>query len=409
MWYEEKKLTIFRNLKAPFKFFFKLICTMFFLFASFCSCSRYAILFAGSKNFFNYRHQADIFSVYNQLLLRGYSAKDIQLFAYDDIATDPENPYHGQIFHTLEHKENVYPGSSAIDVKGDKIDPKSFYDAITSLPTTSEDYVFIFYNDHGGDGTLGTPTGENIYGYSLSEVFDQVSSQKVYKKCLFLIEACFAGSIGKVIKAENVATITAGNDRELTHAAVWDTELGVWLTNEFTNAFINVIDESPEISVGELYEKLATLTEQSHASFYGDDTIKNEKLSNFIGSPNKKILRNSQFVSKETVTQRKASEMTLLFLSQHHQKPSVRARAKIEILRRKAQTEKLEATLDLIVKYIDPKNYEKIMNGIKSEVSQNYFEILNLFVMKFGEINPDDYPRFTVLKNLLLIILRMKL
>ena len=56
--------------------------------------------------------------------------------------------------------------------------------------------------------------------------------------------------------------------------------------------------------------------------------------------------------------------------------------------------------MDSLVKYIDPKNYEKIMNGTKSEISQNYFDILNLFVDKFGEINPDDYVRFTVIKEL---------
>lgn len=372
---------------------------MFLLLACFSSCSRYAVLFAGSKEFYNYRHQADMYTIYNQLLNRGFTPKNIKLFAYDDIAANEENPYQGQIFHTLEHKNNVYPGTSAIDVKGDDITPGSFYNVITSLPTSSEDYVLIFYNDHGGYGTLGTPNKENIYADQLSKSFDQASSSNLYKQCLFLIEACFSGSIGKVITASNTATITASNDNELSHAAVWDSEIGCWLTNEFTNSFISVIDESPQILVGELYDQLAKLTDQSHVSYYGDENIKKVPLSNFIGLPNRKISHNLHITSKQTVSQRKASEMSLEFLA-HHEKPSVRAKAKLEILRRKAQTEKLEVVLDMIVKFIDPKNYDRIMNDTTAKLSQNYFDVLKIFQKKFGEVNPDDYGRFSVFKEL---------
>ena len=77
---------------------------MFLLLACFSSCSRYAVLFAGSKEFYNYRHQADMYTIYNQLLLRGFTASNIELYAYDDVVNNEENPYPGQVFHTLELK-----------------------------------------------------------------------------------------------------------------------------------------------------------------------------------------------------------------------------------------------------------------------------------------------------------------
>ena len=61
---------------------------------------------------------------------------------------------------------------------------------------------------------------------------------------------------------------------------------------------------------------------------------------------------------------------------------------------------KLDTVLDSLVKFVDPRNYDKIMNEMDTKVTENYFDLLNLFVNKFGQINPDDYGKFKVLKNL---------
>lgn len=91
------------------------------------------------------------------------------------------------------------------------------------------------------------------------------------------------------------------------------------LTNEFTNSFISIIDETPDIQVGGLYDQLVTLVTQSHATYYGDETIKTVEISNFFGLPNKKMTLNSRAASKETISQREASEMALQFLTHHKQ------------------------------------------------------------------------------------------
>ena len=72
----------------------------------------------------------------------------------------------------------------------------------------------------------------------------------------------------------------------------------------------------------------------------------------------------------------------------------------MQMLRNKALSEKLEAVLDLLVKYVDPKNYDKIMNDTTSKITKNYFQVLKVFTQRFGEINPDDFGRLNVLKAL---------
>ena len=51
-----------------------------------------------------------------------------------------------------------------------------------------------------------------------------------------------------------MAIITAANEEESSYAATYDEELGSFLSDEFSNAFISLIDENPSISIGELFQ-----------------------------------------------------------------------------------------------------------------------------------------------------------
>ncbi|KAK8838522.1 hypothetical protein M9Y10_033150 [Tritrichomonas musculus] len=372
---------------------------MFLYLLGFASCAQYAFLYAGSSYFYNYRHQADIFTIYNQLLARGFTTSNIALYAYDDIATDFDNPFKGQVFHTVDHKTNVYPGSDAINVKKQGVTDQAFYDAITNLPTTNNDYVFIYYDNHGGPGILGTPNGYEINADKLAEAFNTASSSNLYKQCLFLIEACYSGSVAEVFTAPNLATITAANNQESSYAAVYDSEIGTYLSNEFTNYFIAIIDENPSISVGELYETLKKETQQSHVCYYGDESIQSVALSTFIGTPTKFLSHKVDKSNLNLVKPHEATIKSLQFFSEH-EKAYIRSRARLQLLRLKTQSKKLQIMLDLLVKYVDPKNYEKIMNDTESKITPTYFEVLRVFSKKFGEMNPDDYGRLNVLKAL---------
>ena len=57
---------------------------------------------------------------------------------------------------------------------------------------------------------------------------------------------------------------------------------------------------------------------------------------------------------------------------------SIRALARIEILLLKAQTEKLDTVLTMLVKYVDTKNYDKIMKEKPVDLSPVYFDVLKI-------------------------------
>src|SRR5437763_15743987 len=76
-----------------------------------------AILVAGSNGWENYRHQADTFHAYTELIQNNISVNDIILFAYNDIAYNPLNTTPGVILN-LPNGPNVFPGNTSINYSG---------------------------------------------------------------------------------------------------------------------------------------------------------------------------------------------------------------------------------------------------------------------------------------------------
>lgn len=374
---------------------------MLFLLCCFISSKRFALLYCGSSTIWNYRHQADIYTIYRQLLNHGFNKTNIVLYAYDDIATDYSNPFKGQVFHSDDHKMNVYPGSDAINYRRSTITAQAFYDAISNLPTSSEDYVFIYYINHGGPGFLGTPeNGPDILADELAKSFSVAAERNLYKKCLFFIEACYSGSVAQFLTAPNLAIITAANESEQSNPDNYDIILDNYLSNEFSNRVIKLFDQDSSLKVEEAYNTLKKETKLSHVMYYGDDSIKNLSLSTFIGKLDNTTLELSNNESViEPIQPRAATEKILRF---HAEKSlaGVRTRARLQLIRNKALSERLEIILEMLVRHLDPLNLDQIMHDTESKFTKTYFSVLPIFMKKVGEINPDDYGRLSVIKAL---------
>ncbi|KAH0790795.1 Clan CD, family C13, asparaginyl endopeptidase-like cysteine peptidase [Histomonas meleagridis] len=369
---------------------------MFSFLLALASCKRYAVLLAGSNGWSNYRHQADICTIYQLLINRGFTDDEITMMQYDDIATYSRNPFKGQIFHTSAH-ENVYPGTEKMDYTKSKVTANNFYSALASVKSTSQDYVFIYYDNHGGPGILGMPAGGNIQTAQLNDALNQMNNLHLYKYCLFGIEACYAGSLAQEFTAPNMCTITAANEKESSYAAVYDSAIGTYLSNEFTNYWINEMETNPTETIGDLYTNLKSLTKGSHVMFYGDESMKSMTVDTFFGTPNKLLHRSIGKV--DIVPQREATKMTLKMMKEHTD-PAVRTRGALLKQKLGSLSRKLNFVLDALVKNIDPKNYDKIMKDVDAPYTKEYYQVLDVFLEKFGEMNPDDFGRLMVLKAL---------
>lgn len=268
------------------------------MFGVLCQAKTYAVLMAGSKGFQNYRHQSDVYRFYNILTSRGMPPEDIIVLSYDDVAESKNNRFHGKVFNNQSHHD-IYPGKNRIDYRLDSANAENFIRVLTgdnrngrALKTTSNDNILIYYCDHGATGFLAVPNGPEIYADYLSAAFNKMYLNKQYKNILFIIEACYSGSVGKEINYPGILTITAAGGIQSSYSADWDNTLGTYLTNEFSRSVINYVVSSDK-RVIDLINYACANTNRSHVQALGDFSVSKLPISLFFGTNTHKEQANS--------------------------------------------------------------------------------------------------------------------
>ena len=63
------------------------------------SAANWAVIVAGSNQFYNYRHQSDTCHAYQIMIKHGIPASNIIMMSYNDVAQSSENPFPGSLFN----------------------------------------------------------------------------------------------------------------------------------------------------------------------------------------------------------------------------------------------------------------------------------------------------------------------
>jgi legumain len=163
-------------------------------------------LVAGSNTWSNYRHQADVFHAYQELVRCNFPKNKIIVLAYDDIADDPINPFPGKVFNKPSPTSagwDVYKGIR-IDYRGTDVTPANFLAVLTGnaaavagrgtarvLHTAQNDSILIYYSGQGAPGLITFPTGGYLYKSDLQTAFPSM----IYKSILFYLDSCESASM----------------------------------------------------------------------------------------------------------------------------------------------------------------------------------------------------------------------
>eukprot|EP01006_Ploeotia_vitrea_P036406 TRINITY_DN66015_c0_g1_i2.p2 TRINITY_DN66015_c0_g1~~TRINITY_DN66015_c0_g1_i2.p2 ORF type:complete len:106 (+),score=10.02 TRINITY_DN66015_c0_g1_i2:209-526(+) len=104
--------------------------------------------------------------------------------SYNDVASSRQNPYKGQLFNKPSGKQagvDVNEGC-VIDYEGKDVTPENYMAILTGnktavkggngrvLQSTSDDYVFLNFADHGGVGLIAFPN-KYLYANDLLKTF----------------------------------------------------------------------------------------------------------------------------------------------------------------------------------------------------------------------------------------------
>ena len=244
----------------------------------------YAVLVAASTKWSNYRHQADILAIYQQLKLAGYDDDHIVLIMEDDLANHPNNPYPGQIFVT-DGGENVYRNVK-IDYKLSDLRPNDLIDILTGcashrLPHVvkagEQDNVFLFWSGHGVPGALcWDEESQGLTTDMASRLFRTMHERKCYRKLIGFIETCYSGSVLKATEGiPGMLFFTAANELETSKADMFSYDMLTYLSNRFTRIFIERITADKNIALRDLYLDMFRNTLGSHVMIYNAPNFDN--------------------------------------------------------------------------------------------------------------------------------------
>lgn len=351
------------------------------LLLSLAGAKEYAVLVAGSNGYWNYRHQADICHAYQVLIGHGFNPANIILFSYDDVPTDPMNPFPGQLFnHPGNNTRDVNDGCIK-DYTGESVNITNFLAVLQGnssavqggngrvLTSGPHDNVFINFVDHGAPGLIAFPD-TYLYADQLNATLTYMWEHHMYKQLVFYLEACESGSMfdGILSPDINVYATTAANPNQSSwgtycypNETVNGVDLYTCLGDLYSVNWMENADATPSLSTETLFEqylKVKALTTESEVMEYGNLKMRREALSNYLGA---KTGDGSSLPSFPSIywNSYDAKLQTLYSVFVNHPTESNSKAVIDEVMYQRS----IQETFEIISQYLDPTGEDNLLAG----------------------------------------------
>ena len=243
--------------------------------------AQYAVLVQGSNGWNNYRHQADVLSVYQMLKTKGFDDDHIILIIDKALASDAKNPEPG-IIRAEDGGKDLLAGSS-MDYDNADISPSDISNILLGvktdktpvvLPKDAGQNVLLFWSGHGhnhannGADELAwrnADVGRGMTADLLRQTISLMHQQGHYRKMFVLTEPCFSEAvITPLVGIPGVLAMSSAGTFEQSFADNWSTELGVWRCDRFSRNLVTHLTASPTTTYRDLYLFCAQRTLGSH-------------------------------------------------------------------------------------------------------------------------------------------------
>ena len=194
---------------------------------------RHAIIIAPRANWPDYGVQSESCRMYKDLVAGGMNPDNIILMSTEKVSTHKQNPFPGELFtddspkapgkdyskgcveHIDYESEDMTGDVMLAIMRGDVEELKKLTKKENPrvLHTTAEDNIMIYFTSHGGYGEI-LVGNTYVKEKELISTIQYMHDNKMYKHFLFLMEACYSGSMfGNMPKGLNVYAITAADYR----------------------------------------------------------------------------------------------------------------------------------------------------------------------------------------------------
>ena len=235
---------------------------------------QYAVLVQGSTGFINYRHQADVLSVYQALRRGGFPDDHIILIIDGAIASNPQNPEPGVIRSSLDGPDLLgghdnLP-AAVVDYNSADLTAKDVNSILKGVGGPGAN-VLLYWSGHGRSTGHGgadefcwrdTPSGQGFTASLLAETVRQMQ----FRKLCIAAEPCYGECVIRAVDGiPGVLAMSGANSQEQSWADCWNDQAKVWMCDRFSQNLVSCLTANPDTSFRDLFLYCAQHTLGSHA------------------------------------------------------------------------------------------------------------------------------------------------
>ncbi|KAJ2948511.1 hypothetical protein O0L34_g7761 [Tuta absoluta] len=216
--------------------------------------NNWAVLVDTSRFWFNYRHVANVLSLYRSVKRLGIPDSQIILMISDDMACNPRNPRPATIFNNAYEQINVYGDDVEVDYRGYEVSVENFVRLLTGrvprdtprskqLLTDEGSNVLIYLTGHGGDGFLKFQDSEEVTSQELADALEQMWQKKRYNEIFCIIDTCQASSMYEKFYSPNILAVASSlvGEDSLSHHV--DSAIGVYIIDRYTYYVLEFLED----------------------------------------------------------------------------------------------------------------------------------------------------------------------
>ncbi|XP_055380066.1 putative GPI-anchor transamidase [Condylostylus longicornis] len=207
--------------------------------------NNWAVLVDASRFWFNYRHVANVLSIYRSVKRLGIPDSHIILMIADDMACNPRNPHPGFVYNNANQHINVYGDDVEVDYRGYEVTVENFVRLLTGrtqngtasskkLLTDAGSNILIYLTGHGGDGFLKFQDCEEITNQELADAVEQMWEKRRYNEIFLMVDTCQAASLYEKFTSPNILAVASSlvGEDSLSHHV--DPSIGVYMIDRYT-------------------------------------------------------------------------------------------------------------------------------------------------------------------------------
>lgn len=268
--------------------------------------SNWAVLVSTSRFWFNYRHLANVLSLYRTVKRLGIPDSQIILMLPDDMACNPRNAFPGTVYSNSDRAVDLYGSNIEVDYRGYEVTVEAFIRLLTDrvgeemprskrLLTDENSNILVYMTGHGGNEFLKFQDAEEISAFDLADAFEQMWEKKRYHEILFMIDTCQANTMYSKLYSPNIIATGSSDLGQSSYSHHADSDVGVAVIDRYTYYNLDFLETqvretSSKKTLGDLFDSYDEDQIHSHPGLRwdlfpgGEEAGRNRLIMDFFGN-----------------------------------------------------------------------------------------------------------------------------